>query len=166
MNGSGAPAPAPRKVIVDPDACPFKEDILELAARAGARVVLVASANHQMPEAEGAEVVVVDHRARDAADFEAFNRSRPGDILITQDAGLAAMVLPRGVIALSPRGRLYTEESLDARLTERHAIARLKRRGRVPPRRRPPRSRRIRPPAPPPRPLPRPCARPPNGGGA
>jgi len=132
MNGSGAPAPAPRKVIVDADACPFKEDILELAARAGARVVLVASANHQMPEAEGAEVVVVDHRARDAADFEAFNRSRPGDILITQDAGLAAIVLPRCVIALSPRGRLYTEESLDARLTERHAIARLKRRGRVP----------------------------------
>jgi len=117
---------------VDADACPFKEDILEVAEQARVRVVFVVSANHQMPEAPHAETVVVDHKDADAADFAVFNCARRGDVAITQDSGLAAMLLGRGVCVLTPRGAVWNGATIGAALERRHAIRSLKRRGRHP----------------------------------
>jgi hypothetical protein len=126
------PVPRPPRVIVDADACPFKDDILELTAEAGIEVLWVSNPHHEMPVAIHARHLMVDHRDGDAADFAVVNHSRAGDVAITQDTGLAAMLLPRGVTVLSPRGVVYRAESLDGALARRHEIRKLRRRGQTP----------------------------------
>ncbi|HNW94398.1 MAG TPA: DUF188 domain-containing protein, partial [bacterium] len=55
--------------------------------------------------------------------------ARAGDIVVTQDIGLAAMVLGRGAFAVNPRGEEYTTLAIDAMLTLRHAAAKIRRAG-------------------------------------
>lgn len=126
------PSPSSTRLIVDADAAPFKEDMLALSAAAGIGVIFVCSPRHEMPAAPNLKVVHVDHRQPDAADFEVVNRSRSGDIVVTQDAGLAAMLLPRGVRVLSTRGHWFGPDSVDRALDRRHEIRKIRRRGKVP----------------------------------
>ncbi len=129
---SGDPAVDLPRLVVDADAAPFKEDMLELAAQARVEVFLVCSPRHVMPEAPHVRLVQVDHEQPDAADFAVANHARRGDIVVTQDAGLAAMVLSRGVRVLSTRGFWYTPESVDRALNRRHEIRKVRRQGRLP----------------------------------
>ena len=54
---------------------------------------------------------------------------RPGDVVITQDYGLAALCLARSAQALHPAGHAYTKDNIDALLTVRAESARLRRGG-------------------------------------
>lgn len=76
----------------------------------------------------GVEAVQVSG-GRDAADFAVVERLQPGDTVVTQDIGLAAMALGRGASALSPRGRIFHLATIDAELAVRHAEAKLRRAG-------------------------------------
>lgn len=116
-------------VFVDADACPVKREIMAVGRSFGARVVLVASHDHRMPEAEaGVEVVQVD-RADQAVDVYIANRLRSGDVLVTQDFGLAALGLSRGAAVLSNRGQEYRPETIDFLLERRNEAARMRRGG-------------------------------------
>jgi len=64
-----------------------------------------------------------------AADIAVANRARPGDVVVTQDWGLAALVLGRGCRAISPAGHTYRPETIDMLLEERHVKARVRRSG-------------------------------------
>ena len=66
---------------------------------------------------------------RDAADFAIIERLAPGDVVVTQDTGLAAMVLGRGAAAISPRGRIFQLATIDAELEFRHAEQKHRRAG-------------------------------------
>jgi uncharacterized protein YaiI (UPF0178 family) len=66
---------------------------------------------------------------RDAADFAIVERLSAGDVVVTQDIGLAAMVLGRDAHAISPRGRVYNKVTIDAELAVRHAEAEHRRAG-------------------------------------
>lgn len=119
----------PPIVYVDADACPVKREIIETCRAFGVRVVLVASHAHRMPEAgDGVDVVQVD-RAGQSADLAIANRIGRGDVLVTQDFGLAALALARGAAVLSERGREYRPETIDALLASRHAAAKARRGG-------------------------------------
>lgn len=76
----------------------------------------------------GVEAIQVSG-GRDAADFAVVERLQPGDTVVTQDIGLAAMALGRGASALSPRGRIFHLATIDAELAVRHAEAKLRRAG-------------------------------------
>ena len=65
------------------------------------------------------EIVRVDDE-RDAVDIAIANRAAAGDIVVTQDYGLAAMVLGKGARALSPRGRVYDNGNIESLLAARH----------------------------------------------
>lgn len=64
-----------------------------------------------------------------AADITVVNQTQPGDIVITQDWGLAAMVLAKQAHALSPQGRIYEPDQMDSLLEERHLLAEYRRSG-------------------------------------
>lgn len=120
-----------RRVFVDADACPVTREAIRVARSHRCKVVLVAIAQHSLERytgCPGVEAVQVSS-GRDSADFAIVERVRPGDVVVTQDIGLAAMALGRGAHALSVRGRLHTTTTIDAELAVRHAQARLRRAG-------------------------------------
>ncbi|MGG1516766.1 YaiI/YqxD family protein [Paenibacillus oryzisoli] len=117
-----------RHIVVDADACPVKAEIEQAAKPFGTQVVLVASFDHKMNESPGVKVVQVD-RSDQSVDLYIANHIRSGDILVTQDFGLAALGLAKGAICLTNRGQEYTDSSIDYLLERRHASAKLRRSG-------------------------------------
>lgn len=116
---------------IDADACPVVREAIRLARAAGFRVVVVGNTAQNLArfaERAGVEVVTVGI-GPDAADFEITRTVEPGDVVVTQDIGLAAMVLGRGVPAISPRGRIFSSVTIDAEMAVRHAEARHRRAG-------------------------------------
>ena len=118
-------------LFIDADACPVTREALTLARRHKVSAVLVANATQNLERyaaRDGVECVGVSG-GRDAADFAIVERLEPGDTVVTQDIGLAAMVLGRGARAISPRGRVFHLATIDAELAVRHAEAKLRRSG-------------------------------------
>lgn len=115
-------------IIVDADACPSKEEIIAVAREFGVQVLLVASYAHRMPEHEHVMVRQTDS-VPEAVDLIIMNEVVPGDIVITQDYGLAAVVLGKRAKVLSPRGLMYTEQNIDMLLETRNLHARIRRSG-------------------------------------
>ncbi|MBR4867274.1 MAG: DUF188 domain-containing protein [Clostridia bacterium] len=118
------------RVFVDADGCPVVEETIELCRKFGYRCTLVADTAHHMIR-EGAETVIVTKGA-DAVDFKLVNMIAPGDLVVTQDYGLASMVLARRGCAVNQNGRFYTDENMLALLSERHEAARQRRSGKHP----------------------------------
>lgn len=100
-----------------------------LQPRFGFRLLTVATVNHAV-ERQGPwhEHLVVGAEPQ-AADLALANRARAGDVVITQDWGLAALVLGRGCRAISPTGRIYRPETIQLLLEERHIKAKVRRGG-------------------------------------
>jgi uncharacterized protein YaiI (UPF0178 family) len=119
----------PLKIIVDADACPVKSEIISIGRKFGVEVVIVASFDHRMePASDGVTVVQVD-RSDQSVDLHIANRISRGDILVTQDFGLATIGLAKGAIALSNRGQMYKDETIDFLLERRHELAKQRRSG-------------------------------------
>jgi hypothetical protein len=106
------------KVIVDADACPVKSIIEKVARIYGLDVILVSNYHHQI-ESNYARVVVVDGSSQ-AADMVIANHSDPGDIVVTQDYGLAALILARQAYAIHPMGNIYSQKNIDGLLMQRY----------------------------------------------
>lgn len=118
-------------LFVDADACPVTRDAISIARSAGLRVVIVANVTQSLERyasRAGVEAVQVSSGAN-AVDFAIIERLERGDTVVTQDIGLAAMVLGRGAKAISPRGRVFHLATIDAELAVRHAEAKLRRAG-------------------------------------
>ena len=113
------------KIYIDADGAPWRDLVIEQARRYGVTVVIVADYSHDFPPEEGVKRVVVDGGA-DAADFAIINRVEEGDVVITQDVGLASLILPKGATAISPRGYEFTEGSMTGRLTRRWLHGRIR----------------------------------------
>ena len=113
------------KILVDADACPVVKQIEGVAKKMDIPVVLFCDTNHVL-NSEYSKVEVIGAGA-DAVDIALINSCDAGDIVITQDYGLAAMVLGKKAYAIHQSGRLYTNENIDRLLMERH-IARKARR--------------------------------------
>ncbi|NTV96375.1 MAG: YaiI/YqxD family protein [Thiobacillus sp.] len=112
--------PATPKIWVDADACPVavKEILYRAAQRAGVRLTLVANRLLQVPRSPWIAALQVAH-GFDVADEEIVKRVAPGDLVITADIPLAAEVIARGGQALSPRGEMFSPETIKAQLTMR-----------------------------------------------
>ena len=119
-------------IYIDADACPVTRDALNIARARKVSAVIVANATQNLSryaERPGVECVQVSG-GRDAADFAIVERLQPGDIVVSQDIGLAAMALGRGAHALSPRGRVFSRVTIDMEMEVRHAEAVERRAGR------------------------------------
>ena len=106
------------KIYVDADACPVVEEIEKIAKRYEIDVILLCDTNHVL-RSRYSQVIVVDAGA-DRVDFALLGKICKGDLAITQDYGLAAMVLSKGAYGLHPNGMEYRDEMIDALLAQRH----------------------------------------------
>ena len=129
MTPKGGLPVAERKIrlLIDADGCPVVNEAVAAARRYGIPCVIFCDFAHEI-EREGAETVIVPQGA-DSADLALANRAQPGDVAVTQDYGLAALCLARGVLPLSQDGLLYTRENNDALLLSRHTARRLRQGG-------------------------------------
>ena len=116
------------KILVDADACPVKTEIVAVALQFGVPVWMVASYDHRIEPGVGFTVFQVD-RSDQSVDLYIANRVSKGDVLITQDFGLAAICMAKKAIALSNRGQIYTDRTIDFLLDHRSESARIRRGG-------------------------------------
>ena len=105
---------------MDADACPvvMKEILFKAAERTGLQLILVANQSVRVPPSRFISSIQVAS-GFDVADNEIVERLESGDLVITGDIPLAADVIEKGGLALSPRGELFTTENIKARLNIR-----------------------------------------------
>ena len=115
------------RILVDADACPVKEIIVRVAKKRNIPVVMLIDTSHQLYDGYS-EIITVDKQA-DSVDFALMGLLGGGDIAVTQDYGLAAMVLGKGARAVNQNGLVYTNENIDKLLMERHIGQKVRRGG-------------------------------------
>ena len=112
-------------ILVDADACPVVRQVEEIARNHGVQVTLLCDEHHIM-RSDYSQVRYVSAGA-DAVDIALMNLCRRGDIVITQDYGVAAMALGKGAHAIHHSGKRYTNENIDLLLMERHLAKKARR---------------------------------------
>jgi len=115
------------KILVDADACPVKEIIVNIAKSKNIKVIMFIDTSHEIRDGYS-EIVIVD-KARDSVDFALVNKVEKGDIVITQDYGVATMALAKGAKAINQDGLIYSNENMDRLLFERHISQKIRRAG-------------------------------------
>jgi len=115
------------KILVDADACPVKDIIVRIARKQDVPVTMVIDTAHELND--GYSTVVTVDKGPDSVDFKLMSLLSAGDIVVTQDYGLAAMALSKGAMAINQNGLVYTNENIDQLLTERHVSAQIRRAG-------------------------------------
>lgn len=116
------------KILVDADACPVKAEIKQVAEQFQLDVIFVASFNHYSVNTNGENWIFVD-TGKESADMRMMNLANKGDIIVTQDIGLASILLAKGTYVFSNRGELYREEEMSLMLDIRYRHAKERQQG-------------------------------------
>ena len=114
-------------VFIDADACPVTRLAEAIAKRYALPVTLLCDTNHVLTS-DYSEVKVIGAGA-DAVDIALINLCRRGDIVITQDYGVAALALGKGARAIHQSGKWFTDENIDGLLMDRHLAKKARRSG-------------------------------------
>ena len=117
-------------VLIDADGCPVVDLTIRICRSRQIPVLILCDTAHQI-QRDGAQTLVFDKGA-DSVDFALVNRVCPGDIVVTQDYGLASMCLTRRARVLNQNGLEYTGENIDFLLVRRHENKKLLRSGKHP----------------------------------
>ena len=112
------------RILIDADGCPVVDITVRLSKLAGADCIIICDTSHVF-EKSGVKTITVSKGA-DSADFVIVNIIGKGDIVITQDYGLAAMCLARGAVPVNQDGMVYTGENIDALLFQRYAAKKIR----------------------------------------
>lgn len=114
-------------VYVDADACPVKEEISKTCKLFSVDIFFIASYAHVSNKSDKHWVFVDSDR--ESVDLYIVNHTKSGDIVITQDHGLASLLTDRGVRVLSNRGEEYSESEMNHTLFKRYLSAKQRRSG-------------------------------------
>ena len=106
------------KILIDADACPVIGIVEAIAKKHDISVMLLCDTNHVL-QSDYSDVITVGAGA-DAVDFKLVSICQKGDIVVTQDYGVAAMILAKGAYGIHQSGKWYTNENIDQMLMERH----------------------------------------------
>ena len=115
------------KILVDADACPVKEIIVRLAKQRNIPVTMLTDTSHRI--SDGYSTVITVDKAADSVDYALMGLVCREDIVVTQDYGLAAMVLGKGARAINQNGMIFSNDNIDRLLMERHTSAKIRRGG-------------------------------------
>ncbi len=115
---------APMTIWIDADATPrdVKEIVFRAAKRLGIATVMVANQRLETPPGNPLVSAVRVDGGADVADDYIVAHSVAGDLVVTQDIPLAALLVPRRITVLDPRGDEHTEETIGERLSIRNLM--------------------------------------------
>lgn len=116
------------RIIVDGDSCAVKDIILEVSQDYNIEVVFFTSINHITNYGKRAKVFYVDSYSQ-AVDIKIVNYMKKGDIIVTNDYGLASLVIGNGNYCISNRGQIFDKENIDRFLLNRHINMHEKKKG-------------------------------------
>lgn len=118
------------KILIDADGCPVTKIAVETAKANGIKAVIYCDTSHDLSSLsnENTKVITVSKGA-DSADFALVNNAEQGDIIVTQDYGLAAMALAKKAIPITQNGLIITDINIDSLLMSRHAAKAARRAG-------------------------------------
>ena len=106
------------KIYVDADACPVTRIVEKVAKEYDIDVVLLCDTNHIL-NSDYSEVCVIG-AGSDAVDLALINKCQKGDIVVTQDYGVAALALGKNAYAIHQSGKIFTNDNIDGLLMDRH----------------------------------------------
>ncbi|MGN0575975.1 MAG: YaiI/YqxD family protein [Ruminococcus sp.] len=115
------------KIYIDADGCPVVKNTLKIAKEFDVSCIMMCDTAHRI-EHEGAETIIVS-KGTDNTDFRLVNMIQKGDIVITQDYGLAAMCLSKQAVVLNQDGRQYTDDNISGLLEFRAASKKIRQSG-------------------------------------
>lgn len=115
------------QILIDADGCPVVNITITLAKSADIPCIILCDTSHVF-ERDGATTITVSKGA-DSVDYALVNLVQRGDIVITQDYGLAAMCLAREAVPLSQDGIVYGDDNIDALLLSRHTARKIRMEG-------------------------------------
>ncbi len=112
------------KILIDADGCPVVDITIQIAKKFNLQCLLFCDTSHLLHK-EGAETVFIS-KGTDSVDFALVNAVSKGDVVITQDYGLAAMCLAKEAKAISQNGMIYSNENMDSLLMQRHTAKKIR----------------------------------------
>jgi uncharacterized protein YaiI (UPF0178 family) len=115
------------KIFIDADGCPVVDITVAIAKRNSIECFIICDTAHEFNK-DGAQTVVVEKGA-DSVDFRLVNLVSAGDIVVTQDYGLAAMCLARKAVPLSQNGLIFTDKNIDELLFSRYVSKKIRNAG-------------------------------------
>ena len=115
------------QILVDADACPVKQIIVQLAKQRDITVTTLIDTSHELDDGYS-KIITVDKQA-DSVDYALMGLLTHEDIVVTQDYGLAAMVLGKGARAVNQNGLIFTDTNIDKLLMDRHIGQKVRRGG-------------------------------------
>lgn len=115
------------KILVDADACPVKDIITKVAKEYTLKVIMFIDTSHVLNDGYS-EIITVD-KGHDSVDFALINTLKKGDIVVTQDYGVATLSLSKGANAINQNGVLYTQDNIERLLFERFLSQKVRRSG-------------------------------------
>ena len=128
MTSNGIGRKANLKIWIDADAAPreVKEIIFRAAKRLGIDAVLVSNQRLLPPAGNTFVSAVLVEGGPDVADQHIVTVAQPGDVVVTQDIPLAALLVPKQIAVIDPRGEEHTEKTIGARLSVRDFMTSLR----------------------------------------
>lgn len=115
------------KILIDADGCPVVDLTVRLAAKYNVKCKILCDTSHEFSKLN-AETIIFS-KGPDSVDFGLVNMAELGDIVITQDYGLAAMCLAKGAIPISQDGMVYTDANIIPLLSARHTAKKIRNSG-------------------------------------
>lgn len=115
------------KIFIDADGCPVVDLTVRTAKKHSLPCYIICDTAHEFSK-DGAETVVVEKGA-DSVDFKLVNLVTAGDIVVTQDYGLAAMCLARKAVPISQNGLVFTDKNIDELLFSRYVSKKIRNAG-------------------------------------
>lgn len=109
------------KILVDSDACPVKTIINNISKKYNIETLYITSISHYSTNSDidQSKFIYVDN-SNQSADIEVLNRADKEDIIITDDYGLASLVLSKKCYCISSKGYIYNKDNINNLLTQRY----------------------------------------------
>ncbi len=118
------------EIYIDADACPVKDEAIDVAARHGLKTYMVSDGGIRPRHNTMVQLVIVA-QGEDAADNWIAEHIKKSDICVTSDIPLAARCLEHGALAIRPNGKQFTENGIGAALANRELMQNLRETGEI-----------------------------------
>lgn len=115
------------KVLIDGDGCPVIDIVISVAKKLKVEVVILCDTSHLIYR-ENVETIIIS-KGENSVDFALINKMNKKDVVVTQDYGLATMVLAKGGYCINQNGLIYDDSNINELLYSRHISQKLRKSG-------------------------------------